>query len=134
MPFTPHLHTFEGYSSWVMTTQSTSSPRIWLVAHLDVVPASTALFSPVVKDGRMYGRGVYDIKMAIACYLRLMRELPHADIGMMITTDEEIGGMNGVHRLLEAGYRCDVALLPDGRFNWNLEKEAKGVLQIQRKA
>jgi succinyl-diaminopimelate desuccinylase len=75
------------------------------------------------------------MKMAIACYILLLHELKdqlsEMNIGLMLTSDEEIGGMQGVKRLLEAGYSSKIAFLPDGGFNWNFEEAAKGVLQVK---
>lgn len=128
-------YTFDGHASLVITTQPTDKPLVFLLAHMDVVPAKEDLFHPMIRDGKIYGRGAYDMKMAIACYLLLMEELKSQlgglDIGIMLTTDEEIGGMNGVKRLMELGYSSSVALLPDGGFNWKFEKAAKGILQVK---
>lgn len=128
-------HQFAGHHALIITTQNTKKPKIWLVAHIDIVAGSEKLFQPVVKDQKMYGRGVYDMKMAIACYLLLMQELKdqlcNYDFGIMLTTDEEIGGMHGVKCLLEEGYLSDVALLPDGGFDWNFEESAKGVVHLK---
>lgn len=128
-----NYHEFNGHPSLVITTKEGKSPKIFLVSHIDVVEAKEELFHPQVKEGRMYGRGAYDMKMAIACYLRLLEELKASDFdfGIMLTSDEEIGGMNGVTKLLELGYSCQAALLPDGGFNWNFEESAKGVLQVK---
>ncbi len=127
--------TFEGHPTLVVTTKKTITPDLFLVAHMDVVPASTALYQPRIEGSKMYGRGAYDMKMAIACYLLLLHELkdqlPRMNIGLMLTSDEEIGGMNGVKRLLEAGYSSKVAFLPDGGFDWKFEESAKGVLQVK---
>lgn len=128
-----HSHEFEGHPALVITTRDTKKPKIFLVAHIDVVPGGDSLFHPIVKDNMMFGRGAYDMKMAIACYLLLMQELKGGDfdIGILLTSDEEIGGMNGVRRILEAGYSADVALLPDGGFDWKFEERAKGVLHLK---
>ncbi|MCE5316133.1 MAG: M20/M25/M40 family metallo-hydrolase, partial [Parachlamydia sp.] len=128
-----HSHEFEGHPSLVITTRNTKKPKLFLVAHIDVVPGGDSLFHPVVIDNKMYGRGTYDMKMAIACYLLLMQELKgrDLDIGILLTSDEEIGGMNGVRRILEAGYSSEVALLPDGGFDWKFEERAKGVLHLK---
>src|SRR5262249_3930331 len=127
--------TFEGHPTLVITTKDTMTPDIFLVAHIDVVPAPKSLYQPRIESNKMYGRGAYDMKMAIACYILLLHELKEwlgeKNIGLMLTSDEEIGGMQGVKRLLEAGYSSKVAFLPDGGFNWNFEEEAKGVLQIK---
>lgn len=126
---------FKGYHSLVMTTQETKTPKIMLVAHIDVVAAPDALFHPVIKNNKMFGRGVYDMKMAIACYIQLMNDLKdnlkNYNIGIMLTSDEEIGGINGVQSLLKEGYLADVAFLPDGGFDWNFEEKAKGVLHLK---
>jgi len=127
--------TFEGHPTLVVTTKKTMTPDLFLVAHMDVVPASKSLYQPRIEGGKMHGRGAYDMKMAIACYLLLLHELkdqlPKLNIGLMLTSDEEIGGMNGVKRLLEAGYSSKVAFLPDGGFDWKFEESAKGVLQLK---
>lgn len=130
-----NFHEFNGYHSLVITTQKTKKPLVWLMAHIDVVAGTDSLFHPIIKDQKMYGRGAYDMKMAIACYLLLMHELKDQlgeyDFGIMLTSDEEIGGMNGVKCLLEEGYSSPVALLPDGGFDWNFEEAAKGVLHVK---
>lgn len=89
----------------------------------------------------MFGRGVYDMKMAAACYIRLFRELHKKDnlsnynIGIMLVSDEEIGGSNGVGYLLnEGGVKGSIAFIPDGGFNWKIEEQAKGVLQLKLKS
>lgn len=122
------------YSSLIITAQKTTKPRIMLVGHMDVAKAGNDMFIPKIKNNRMYARGVYDMKFALACYLRLLSELEEDalkyDFGVMITTDEECGGENGVKYLLDRGYGCDVAVLPDGGENWQMEKAAKGVWSL----
>ncbi len=126
---------FEGHPTLVITTKETMAPDIFLVAHIDVVPAPKSLYQPRIVENKMYGRGAYDMKMAIACYLLLFHELKdhlsEMNIGIMLTSDEEIGGMKGVKRLLEAGYSSKVAILPDGGFDWKFEEAAKGVLHLK---
>jgi succinyl-diaminopimelate desuccinylase len=125
---------WEGKESLVATSQPTKHPRIMLVSHIDVVPAPPRLFKLVEQDGKFYGRGTCDMKFAIAAYLQLVEELRENlsayDFGIMVTTDEEVGGFNGTKKLLEAGYRADACVLPDGGDNWQLEQEAKGLLWV----
>ncbi|MBJ7450201.1 MAG: M20/M25/M40 family metallo-hydrolase [Parachlamydiales bacterium] len=128
-------HQYNNSNSLTITTKNTTKPKVWLVAHIDVVSGDEMLFQAKKLDNKLYGRGVYDMKMAIACYMLLMRELGHQtnehDIGIMITTDEETGGANGVKSLLQEGYSSDVAFLPDGGFDWKFEEMAKGVVQVK---
>ncbi len=128
-----------GFQSLIITTQKTKTPEILLAAHLDVVKGSDNVFRPIINDGKLYGRGVFDMKYAIACYLKLLHELkselPKLDLGIMITTDEEIGGANGANYLLnQESYSAKVCVLPDGGKNWELITESKGILQIKVKS
>ncbi len=123
-----------GFHSLVLTTKKTKKPKILLQSHIDVVPAEKELFRLKEKDGKYYGRGVYDMKFAIYCYLRLLKELKsnlsNFDLGIMITSDEELGGFNGVGYLLKKGYGADFAFLPDGRTDWEIEEGAKGFIHL----
>lgn len=134
MPLHTQFYEFEGHPSLVLTTRQTKTPKVLLAAHIDVVAAAESLFTPKIEGHKMYGRGSYDMKMAIACYLLLLKELQSElaayDFGIMLTSDEEIGGMYGIRPLLEAGYRAEVVFLPDGGFNWHFEEAAKGVLLL----
>ena len=121
-----------GFPSLIITTKQTKTPLLWLAAHLDVVPGSPAVFEAETKaGGRLYGRGAFDMKFAAACYIKLLKELgadlKNYDLGVMLTTDEEIGGLNGVGHLVKEGYSSKLVFLPDGGKNWQIEKAAKGV-------
>lgn len=136
LPLNVHEHTYEGYPSLVLTTKETKSPRLWLAAHLDVVPGSANVFVPRVSATRIQGRGTFDMKFAIAAYMEALldigNDLKNYDLGVMITCDEEIGGRNGVRSLLfDAGYRGGACFLPDGGEDWKFETSAKGVLLYQ---
>ncbi|NBD73635.1 M20/M25/M40 family metallo-hydrolase [Patescibacteria group bacterium] len=132
-------HEFEGFPALVATTKDTKSPKVWLNAHFDVVDGSDHLFVPEVVDdpqhGRVLrGRGAFDMKWATACYIELLRDLgseaAELDIGLMLTSDEEIGGFNGAKQLLEQeGYRGELAFVPDGGWEepWAIEQDAKGM-------
>jgi acetylornithine deacetylase/succinyl-diaminopimelate desuccinylase-like protein len=125
---------FSGHPSLVALTQS-KKPKIFLAAHLDVVSASPNLFNLKIKNGKIFGRGVFDMKFAIACYLKLAEELKNdlkkLNLGVMITSDEEIGGFWGTKKLVEKGFKSEVVFLPDGGQNWEIQKEAKGVLHLK---
>jgi acetylornithine deacetylase/succinyl-diaminopimelate desuccinylase-like protein len=116
---------------WLLaTTKETKTPDILLAAHLDVVPGPAELFKLRKEGGKLYGRGVYDMKFAAACYIELLKahanELSDLNIGVLFTTDEETGG-DCMPDILEAGLRPDVVFLPDGGMKWRLEARAKGL-------
>jgi len=129
---------FSKYFSLVALTKKTKTPILWLAAHQDVVPASKKLFKPKIEKDKLFGRGAFDMKFAIACYLRLVQELKNElekyNFGIMITSDEEIGGFFGTKKLIEKGYKGQVVFLPDGGKDWKFEKEAKGVLHLRVEA
>ncbi len=125
---------FGGHAALFATTQRTKTPRVLLAAHVDVVPGPARLFKLQEKGDRLYGRGVLDMKFAIAAYLQLVDDLQDDlhkyDFGLMITTDEELGGRDGVKALTELGYLPEACVLPDGGKDWVLEQAAKGMVWV----
>mgnify|MGYP004417259593 CR=1 FL=1 len=136
-----HVRTYknEGFPSLVATSQPGSKkPKLFLLAHLDVVAAKQDQFILRRRSGRLYGRGVIDMKYAAACFLEtalsLKDEMAKYDFGIMLTTDEETDGAHGTGFLMEEGYRCEVGLLPDCANNWQVEAMAKGAWRVQATA
>lgn len=129
---------FGGFPSLIITTKKTKKPKLLLAAHLDVVPGPEKMFSPKIEGKKLFGRGVYDMKFAIACYLKLLEdlkdEIKNYDLGIMITCDEEIGGFYGTKKLLEEGFRAKIVFLPDGGRDWNFEIKAKGAWHLKLKS
>lgn len=128
------LHTniieHKGYPNVIATTRKTKKPKIFLYCHMDVVPGKLELFQMKKIDGKLTGRGVFDMKFACASYMKLIDKLgkiiDQYDFGVMLVFDEEIGGRNGAEALLKDGYSCEVCVLPDSGRNWQIECEAKG--------
>lgn len=124
-----------GFPSLVAYTKSYKKPKIVLQAHVDVVSASEEMFNArVVKQSDknlMLGRGVFDMKFAVACYLEFLEEVGEKvqdmDIAIWLTSDEEIGSKNGMEYLLGTlGLRADAVFLPDGGYGKGLVIDAKG--------
>jgi acetylornithine deacetylase/succinyl-diaminopimelate desuccinylase-like protein len=124
-----------GFTSLLITTKKTKTPRLWLAAHIDVVPGPDDLFTITHSGGNLVGRGVFDMQFAAASYLVILNELteklPTLDFGIMLTSDEEIGGKNGVGALVREGYLATCVVLPDGGPNWELITVGKGVLHLK---
>lgn len=87
-------------------------PWILLNGHIDVVPADPSgwshnPFKPVVKNGKVYGRGSADMKGSGACQIFAMKALVETgakfsgSITPTFTTDEEVGGYSGVNYLVD---------------------------------
>src|SRR4051795_229185 len=68
------------------------APTVVLHGHLDVVPGRAGQFQPKVEGDRLYGRGAYDMKGAIAAMLLVtaaMREQDRVRVRLGIVGDEE---------------------------------------------
>jgi succinyl-diaminopimelate desuccinylase len=87
---------------------------VTIYAHMDVVPVEEPWtkdpFAGVVEDGKIYGRGVLDMKCGIAGMLvaiEVIDELgliPHFNLVCTLCTDEEIGVYPGIYHLAKEGY------------------------------
>jgi acetylornithine deacetylase len=108
--------------------------------HIDVVPVgaeelwSSPPFEPVVKDGRMVGRGAGDMKAGIAAYViafRALRQIglqPAAPLFMQSVVEEECTG-NGALACLHRGFRADAAIIPEP-FDHTILQAQVGVLWL----
>jgi succinyl-diaminopimelate desuccinylase len=131
-----HTRRYEknGKPSLIVTNSFTKKPKVFFNGHLDVVPGNyPKAFKPYKKDGKIYGRGSSDMKgpvvAMIFAFIDLIKEKHTPDIGLMLTTDEESGGFNGVDYLLNSeNFSADCAFVPDtGKTNWEICVGEKGV-------
>jgi succinyl-diaminopimelate desuccinylase len=131
-----HIHRGEcaGKPNLVATLRDTRTPAVLLNAHLDVVPARAEQFQPIVRAGRVYGRGSQDMKGSGAVLLRLLKDLAALDappdVGFMFVSDEEIGGANGTGILLEQGWRCGFFLAAEPT-DMEICFEQKGAMWVE---
>jgi succinyl-diaminopimelate desuccinylase len=81
---------------------------ILLNAHVDVVPGKPDQFTAVEKDGRLYGRGVLDMKgtalILTDVFCEMVNKVPYK-LGLEIVSDEEIGGYDGARFHIDEGVR-----------------------------
>jgi succinyl-diaminopimelate desuccinylase len=90
------------------------SPVLCFAGHTDVVPTGpleewrSDPFTPVVRDGNLYGRGAADMKSGLAAMVTATEEFvaAHPDhrgsIAFLITSDEEGPSVDGTKRVVEA--------------------------------
>ncbi len=98
----------------LVATRKSGKPPLTIYAHMDTVPVEEAWdydpYGAELHDGRIYGRGVADMKGTIASLLTaldLIRDLglePVWDLHACICTDEEIGVYPGIWHLAKHGY------------------------------
>lgn len=125
-----------GKPSVVFLTKETKHPKLFLNGHLDVIEAEPTQFKLQITDNKAIGRGVFDMKGYVAVMMVAMKQAvqknPNLSLGLMLTTDEEIGGTNGVEYLLsKESYRCDVVYIPDGGSKFAILTDEKGVLHLK---
>ena len=118
-----------GHPSLIATTRNTKKPKLLLAAHTDVVPGPDTLFRLRQKGNRLMGRGAVDMKFAIACYVSLVKELRKQmrgyDVGILLTSDEEIGGVDGGEEVLKKGYKTEFGFLAGSGINYPIKSWIK---------
>jgi len=87
-----------------------------VLGHIDVVPAEDKMFSPYIKDGKMFGRGTLDMKSFAAVALNsmeyvLQQQLP-LKFGVILSTDEEKGS-KGTEAFLKAHPQISAKIVLD---------------------
>jgi acetylornithine deacetylase len=94
-----------------------------LSGHIDTVPIDTPApwkhdpLAAACVDGRMYGRGAWDMKAGVAMNLTVLLALHQAgirlkgDLTFETVVDEEFGGANGTLAARLRGYGADAAVL-----------------------
>ncbi|MDQ0338311.1 acetylornithine deacetylase [Caldalkalibacillus uzonensis] len=92
--------------------------------HVDTVPVgddpwTVDPFSGIVKDGKQYGLGVFDMKGGLVAAMMALKAL--SDLGIQLkgdvtiesVVDEEYGGANGTLACRLRGYKADIAIIPE---------------------
>jgi succinyl-diaminopimelate desuccinylase len=111
----------------VGTRRGGAGPVVHLNGHIDVVPPGDGWtvdpFGGQVKDGKIFGRGVCDMKAGIAASVFAVEAIARAGVPLSGTVeisgtaDEESGGFAGVAYLAETGRirkgRTDFVIIPE---------------------
>ena len=103
--------------------------RLWVVTHLDVVPAGeeslwtvTKPFEPMVIENKVYGRGCEDNGQSLVASMFAVKALkclgvkPKLTIALAFVADEEQGSIFGIQHLIGEGLfgKNDLIVVPDG--------------------
>ena len=107
--------TFRVHNLWAIRRSKAPDARTLIFAgHTDVVPPgplnqwTSDPFTPMIRDGKLYGRGAADMKgsiaaMVVACeeFLAANRD-PRVSIAFLLTSDEEGPAVDGTVKVCEA--------------------------------
>lgn len=119
------------------------SPSLLMACHLDVVPAGDGWesnpFEPLVRNGRIYGRGATDNKgqmaasMVLASFLKENESQLQGEFILVGAADEERGSRLGLEYLLkECGLSADYAIIPDISYGMRkIDVAEKGALFLE---
>lgn len=107
-----HLRHGEVDNLWA--THGSGSPTLVFLGHTDVVPSGPEAawqsppFEPVVRDGRLYGRGAADMKGSVAAMTLALERFVAAHpqhggrVALLLTSDEEgPSNLDGVRRVAD---------------------------------
>lgn len=110
--------------------------RIVLEAHMDTVSTAGMTidpFDPVIRDGKLFGRGSCDTKAGLATMMHALAHLkengvtPPCEVWLAAVVDEEYTFL-GVRKLCEEGIRADAAIVAEPT-ELRAVTAAKGVLR-----
>ena len=114
---------------------SDAAHTVLLHGHLDVVPGRPEQFQPRIDGDRLYGRGAYDMKGALACLMLAiadLREQREVRVRLGIVPDEESEEESdrAGDRLVQNGFLGDFAITGEPT-DMNIGVAAKGVLAMR---
>ena len=112
-----------------------TAPTVVLEGHIDVVPAHADQFEPRLEGDRLYGRGAYDMKGALAAMMIVtaaLRDQDQVRVRLGVVGDEESEESNerGCDHLVDSGFLGDFAITGEPT-DLHIGVEAKGVLALR---
>jgi len=127
-------HSFKEKPSLFICFNKRKRQDLILNGHIDVIEGTDSQFLAERKGNFLYGRGTSDMKIALATMIVLMKKLSNMKkipkVGLMIVSDEELGGFHGTRMLLKAGYKSNFAITGETS-KFNVETKHKGSLQVR---
>ena len=126
----------QGELSALVVRVGSGSPKVLLHGHVDVVPGEENQFEAYERSGELYGRGVYDMKGALAAMMYAVEDLHvmgcEATVELLIVPDEERehGGTKGAEILVRHGHIGDF-LITGEPTDFHIGIQAKGVLDLR---
>lgn len=126
-------HEHGGHPSLYLSLDGRRHQHVLLNGHIDVVEGFDTQFAPYEQEGRLYGRGTYDMKASVATALVLLKHLAQRRapprLAVMVVSDEESGG-DSSRSYARRGYGADIVIAGEPT-RLQLETRHKGALIIR---
>jgi succinyl-diaminopimelate desuccinylase len=111
------------------------APTLVLHGHIDVVPGPREMFSPRLDGDRLFGRGAYDMKGALAVMMMVLHDLRdqgdvRVRLGIVSDEESEEEENRGSDALVQQGFVGDFAITGEPT-NLQVGVQAKGVLAVR---
>jgi len=113
--------------------KKTNHFRVILNAHLDVIPGNETQYIPIERDGKIFGRGAFDMKGATASMIWVFKNIAkkvNYPLALQIVTDEEMYSRNTTQYQIAKGVRGKFVIAGENS-NFHIKNQAKGVLWIK---
>lgn len=127
------IHENLGYKI-LLAEVGNGSKEVVLNGHIDVVDGKKNQFEPMEKDGKLFGRGSYDMLGSLAVFINLLIRIKQEDlnikVSLMIVPTEETNGEIGTLYLVERGFGGDFAICGEPT-DLCISKKSKGAIQIE---
>jgi glutamate carboxypeptidase len=132
----PSAARIETHGSRSVLRWGSATPRVLLLGHLDTVwPHGTLAdipFSATREDRGLIlrGPGVFDMKVGVVQTIHALAaitdRLPDADVGLLLTTDEEIGSFDSKAAILASCARAEASLVMEPSVDGLFKNARKG--------
>ncbi len=109
--FDCQIENFDGTTNLYAFLNQNQKENLMFLGHVDVVPPGehwhSDPFQLTASNNLLYGRGVSDMKGAIACFISAIEEIVTTNkiakynLSLLLTSDEEGTGLNGTKKMLE---------------------------------
>lgn len=107
----------EGVKNLFLYRRFGDGPHLCFAGHVDVVPAgdgwSSDPYTPIERDGVIYGRGAQDMKSGVAAFTQALKETHSfsGTLSLLLTSDEEGPAKHGTVAVLR--HLEEIGMLPD---------------------
>lgn len=133
----PKYKAFRNRRILILSNTNQKKVDIIFLCHIDVVGLGNTPINPMQKNGRLYGRGAYDMKGPLAATLFGTQDFllfyPNngVKIACIITADEETDALSSQYICSELEYKSSFAIVPDGGSMKEIITKEKGFVQFE---